>query len=117
MWFDARKALAAVEPDGPVPATSATLATMPVRSSARVADVADVAAPKPVRRETTPEHDTAALLTLLEREGPQTYGAAAVALGIGATRALAAETTLRRVGRIRLGPFGHANLIKVETGP
>lgn len=61
---------------------------------------------------TVAKADAAALLALLEREGPRTYGAAAVALGIGATRALAAETTLRSVGRIRLGPFGRAFIIE-----
>ena len=57
-------------------------------------------------------HDPLALLDLLRREGPQTYGAAAVALGCGATRAWRAETELRRVGRIRLGPLGRAIIIK-----
>ncbi len=52
--------------------------------------------------------EAAALWALLEREGPQTYGAAAVALGIGATRAWRAEAELRRAGRIRLGRLGRA---------
>jgi guanyl-specific ribonuclease Sa len=61
------------------------------------------------------EQDAHALLAQLEREGPQTYGAAAVALGIGATRAVAAETALRRAGRIRLGPLGEAVPLSKET--
>ena len=56
--------------------------------------------------------DLVALLGLLEREGPHTYGAAAVTLGCGATRAWRAEAELRRAGRIRLGPFGQAFIIK-----
>ena len=113
MWFDARKALAEIERDGLPPATSATSATNPDRARwLRVAVVAGVAGPGPVRSETRPDQDAAALLALLEREGPHTYGAAAVALGIGATRAWRAEAELRRAGRIRLGPLGHAFIIK-----
>ena len=112
MWFDARKALAEIERDGPPPATSATPATNPTARLAPVAIVADVAGPRPVHSETQPDQDAAALLALLEREGPHTYGAAAVILGIGATRAWRAEAELRRAGRIRLGPLGRAFIIE-----
>lgn len=108
MWFDARKARAEIERGRPAPATLATSATSLGSAPARVANVADVAAPQLSRSETRPEQDAAALLSLLEREGPQTYGAAAVALGIGATRAWRAEAELRRAGRIRLGRLGRA---------
>lgn len=56
--------------------------------------------------------DPRALFELLAREGPHTYGAAALALGIGATRAWVAEAELRRVGRIRFGPLGRAIIVK-----
>ena len=60
------------------------------------------------------EPDLVALLGLLAREGPHTYGAAAVALGIGATRAWRAEAELRGSG-IRLGPLGRAFIIEQRS--
>ena len=52
--------------------------------------------------------DARALLDLLRREGPQTYGAAASRLGWGATRAWQAEARLRAAGLVRHGEHGRA---------
>ncbi len=112
MWFDAQAALAKIERKPPPPATPATSATNPPAVGARVAVVADVAGPASACENLSGGEDAAALLELLAREGPQTYGAAAVALGIGATQAWRAEAELLRAGLIRLGPLGRAMIIE-----
>ena len=112
MWFDAQQGARGNRAGRPAPCYICYTRYKPHRALAPVAIVADVAGPRPVRSETQPDQDAAALLALLEREGPQTYGAAAVILGIGATRAWRAEAELRRAGRIRLGPLGRAFIIE-----
>ena len=57
-----------------------------------------------------PAADLDALLTLLRDRGPMTYGAAATALGWGATRAWQAEAMLLAAGRIAFDPQGRAAL-------
>ncbi|PJN93657.1 hypothetical protein CNY89_19275 [Amaricoccus sp. HAR-UPW-R2A-40] len=57
-----------------------------------------------------PIADPDALLTLLRERGPMTYGAAATALGWGATRAWQAEAALRAAGRVEHDRFGRAAL-------
>lgn len=112
MWFDVQAALAEVEREPPPPATPATSATNRPAARARVAVVADVAGPASAPDVFREGGDAAALLELLAREGPQTYGAAAVALCFGATRAWRAEAELLRAGLIRLGPLGRAMIIE-----
>jgi hypothetical protein len=69
--------------------------------------------------------DPQTLLGYLCREGPQTNGAAATALGWGATRAWRAEAGLKAAGLVRIGEFGQmvpgasrlsAKTEKVEAG-
>jgi hypothetical protein len=56
-----------------------------------------------------PSHpDLAAYLAFLRSNGPCNYGAAAVALGWGATRAWQAEARLRATGRIAINDCGKA---------
>jgi hypothetical protein len=50
--------------------------------------------------------DPETLLGYLCREGPQTYGAAATALGWGASRTWRAEASLKAAGLVRSGEFG-----------
>lgn len=51
-------------------------------------------------------------LAHLREIGPTTYGAAATALGWGATRAWQAEARLRADGHVRIGKDGRAHLSK-----
>lgn len=52
--------------------------------------------------------DARAYLDCLRHRGPLTYGAAAMALGWGVTRAWQAEAKLRAAGLVSMGPLGHA---------
>lgn len=117
MWFDVKAALAEIDA-API-ATLATTATQPAqvaevaivatpptpKSESRVAEVADVAT-RP-----TPS-DTERYLAQLHQKGPSTYGAAASALGWGATRAGQAEARLCADGQVRIGKDGRADLAK-----
>jgi hypothetical protein len=60
--------------------------------------------------------DTAAYLDFLQRDGPSTYGAAAVALGWGATRAWLAEAQLKAAGLVRNDIHGKTHLV-ADRGP
>ena len=51
-------------------------------------------------------------LAHIRQNGPTTYGAAATALGWGATRAGQAVSRLRTDGEIRIGKDGRAQLAK-----
>lgn len=53
-----------------------------------------------------PGADALALLDFLTHNGPSTYGAAAVALGWGATRAWRAEVALMAAGLAVIDPKG-----------
>lgn len=115
MWFDARKALAEIvggdmPPATLPPATIATVATNPRPALPRVAVVASVACPQPQKPKADPAADAGHLADLLARSGPLTYGAAAVALGWGATRAWQAEAHLRAAGRVTFDALGRAAL-------
>lgn len=59
--------------------------------------------------------DAAVLLALLRERGPLSYGAAASALGWGATRAWRAEAALKAAGRIEHDPCGRA-AVKTRAG-
>ena len=84
----------------PPPATIATTATITQAPRIFVADVAVVAAPRPQKMETTPSaSDPETYLAFLRSNGPCSYGAAAVALGWGATRAWQADARIRADGR------------------
>ena len=115
MWFDARKALAELV-GGDMPpatlthATIATLATNPRPALPRVAVVASVAAPQPQKPRADREADAGQLADLLSRTGPLTYGAAAMALSWGATRAWRAEAHLRATRRVTFDALGRAVL-------
>ncbi len=116
MWFDARKALAELvggdmPPATSTPATTATIATNSRPALPRVAVVASVAAPQPQKSKADREADAGQLAELLSRSGPLTYGAAASALGWGATRAWQAEAFLRAAGRVHFDAMGRATLI------
>ena len=64
----------------------------------------------PRSRKTAPgASDPETLLEFLHREGPHAYGAAATALGWGATRAWQAEARLREGGLVRLRTLGEAH--------
>jgi hypothetical protein len=61
--------------------------------------------------------DAGAYLDFLRLHGPATYGAAASALGWGATRAWQAEAALRAAGLVTVtGPLGQA-MPSVERTP
>ena len=55
--------------------------------------------------------DPETYLAFLHASGPQTYGAAATALGWGATRAWQAEAQLRAAGLVTYGAFGRAQRV------
>ena len=110
MWFDVQAALAEIRagekpaPAAATPATSATIATQAPETRPRVAIVASVATPPAQKPEITPSaSDPETYLAFLHREGPTTYGAAATALGWGATRAWQAEARLRAAGLVAKG--------------
>lgn len=65
-------------------------------------------------RPTGKHPDAAALADLLRVRGPMTYGAAASALGWGATRTWQAEARLRAAGLLRLDSLGRAELVEHE---
>ena len=115
MWFDALAALADLDAGEkqqfapPPPATIATAATNTQVPRTFVADVAVVAAPPLQKLKTTPSaSDPETYLDYLRANGPATYGAAAVALGWGATRAWTADAQLTAAGLVR-----HDNLGKL----
>lgn len=115
MWFEARKALAELvgghlPPAAPTPATTTTIATNPRPAVPRVAVVASVAAPQAQKPNENREVDAGQLADLLARSGPLTYGAAASALGWGATRAWQAEAFLRVSGRVQFDAWGRATI-------
>ena len=71
-------------------------------------------------RDSTPtrhawESDATELLDFLRSHGPHSYGAAASALGWGATRAWQAEARLRAAGMVRHDDLGRA-LLKRPVG-
>lgn len=115
MWFDVRKAVAEVaggEMPAAVsaPATTATTATQRQATPPKVAIVANVAAPRLQNSKEEAEADAGQLADLLAQSGPTTYGAAAAALGWGATRAWRAEAMLRAKGKVRFDVLGRATL-------
>jgi hypothetical protein len=61
------------------------------------------------------DDDAGELLDFLRLHGPATCGAAAAALGWGATRAWRAEAALRAAGLVTIGPLGVA--VPVEAAP
>jgi hypothetical protein len=69
-------------------------------------------APEALRQSWAQHPDAVAYLALLHREGPQTFGSMASALGWGATRAWQAEARLRAAGLVRLGVLGRAELVQ-----
>ena len=107
MWFDAARAMerATAQEASPAPKASAP---------PEIAEIAEIAAPLP--RKSAPlqaagngrEADASALAAHLGAHGPCTYGAAASALGWGATRAWQAEALLRAEGRIVFDGQGRA---------
>lgn len=111
MWFDARKALAEIVGGDTPPATIATTATNLGPAKPRVAGVASVAAPKTLNPVSHREADAVQLAALLFQSGPLTYGAAASALGWGATRAWQAEAHLRAAGRVTFDALGRTVLL------
>ena len=118
MSFDVRAALAEINARAVLQAktspaaTPATSATIAGHYPAGVAEVAGVAAPPLQIQKCTPsaapEGDAATLAQALRLHGPMTQGAAALALGWGATRAWQAEAQLRAAGVVRLDHWGRA---------
>ena len=118
MWFDAKAALAAIEgagarPVAPSPgAIRAIRANPPAADPPRLARIARLARPEPAAPRSAPranpQEDAAALADALRLHGPMTQGAAALALGWGATRAWQAEAQLRAAGMVRLDGWGRA---------
>lgn len=96
--LDAAEERAAImEHDGGVPRAEAEALALGAASPQ------PLAIPSPIASDATPaeaEGDARELMALLEAEGPHTYGAAASALGWGATRAALAKGALKEAGRI-----------------
>lgn len=59
--------------------------------------------------------DPDALLALLHDRGPMSYGAAATALGWGATRAWQAEAALKAAGMVEHDRFGRAAVAAIPS--
>ena len=104
MWFDARAKLAEIT--GQDVATPATLATqaLPAPPMSQLSQVSQAPPPKsepqaPARPDRL-DPDAGAYLDWLRLHGPATYGAAASAMGWGATRAWQAETRLQKLGLV-----------------
>jgi len=113
MWFDVQAALAEIEGADQSGCESAP-APAPLSHVAQVAQVAHVARPQPVILETTPSaSDPETLHDFLRSEGPHTHGAAAKALGWGATRAWQAEARLRAAGLLFYDGLGRAHLVAI----
>lgn len=108
MWFDPQRALAAIEGAERAPSQPREGGS-PAGAAPRVAQVARVARTPPPKLEMIPSAgDAEALLDVLRRDGPLTCGAAAAALGWGATRAWQAEAQLRAAGLVLYGMQGDA---------
>jgi hypothetical protein len=115
MWFDAKAALAAIEGAGARPDPSPPGANRAIRANPPAADppqLARLARPEPAappsKPHAGPQEDADALTAALRFHGPMTQGAAALALGWGATRAWQAEAQLRATGTVRLDGWGRA---------
>jgi hypothetical protein len=110
MWFDVRQAVVEVvggenHPAKPItPANLAKPAKQVAPAPDGLATLASLAAPALQNPATDGDPET--LLSWLRLHGPSTYGAAAVALRWGATRAWQAEARLRASGRVWIDDTG-----------
>ena len=105
--FDAYAVLAEIETrqhSGANPANRAN----PAPSPAPISRISTISRGQPLKP--TPS-DPDRYLTHLREIGPTTYGAAATALGWGATRAWQAEARLRADGQVRIGKDGRAHTV------
>jgi hypothetical protein len=114
MWFDANKALAEIG-GGALPPSVVEI--VKADAPAELAAIAQIARPLPLKPETKNatgrdglHPDAGALHDHLRLNGPCSYGAAAVAMGWGATRAWQAEARLRAAGMVRLDRLGRATV-------
>ena len=122
MWFDAQAALAEINAGKkrqfapPPSATTATTATISPAGNQSVAEVAVVAVPRPQMLEFTPSASGPEIyLNYMRANGPASYGAAAVALGWGATLAWQVEAQLRAAGLLRYDNLGKAMTMLDQT--
>ena len=106
--FDAYAALAEIENRQPPGANPANLAN-PAPSPAPISKISKISRGQ-VQISKTALSDPERYLAHLHDTGPTTYGAAATALGWGATRAGQAESSLRADGEIQIGKDGRAHL-------
>jgi hypothetical protein len=112
MWFDpyaklaeiAGQSLAAVAAQAPQAQAVSQVSQVSQRSDAPARN------PRPPARADGLDPDAGAYLDRLRLHGPMTQGAAARALGWGATRAWRAEATLRAAGAVRFDGCGRAEL-------
>ena len=113
MWFDVSAAVVQLQAVGD---NAPAVIRMTENNAPKIAEIAEVAAPcaqnlKPGHDAQTGgrSQDAGKYLDFLHLHGPSTYGAAAVALGWGATRAWQAEAQLVAAGLVH-----HDNLGKAE---
>ncbi len=117
MWFDVAEALARLTANdgrGNFPNIKG--------EPPRLAELAELAGGQAAIAQTAPlaradglDPDSGAYLDHLRRHGCSTYGAVAVALGWGATRAWQAEAGLIEVGAARYGQHGRTYPVELDT--
>ena len=106
MWFDVSTAMARL-----TEGDSLAFSGMTDSNTSKVAEIAEIASALPLKFNTVLEvrangldPDAGAYHDFVRIHGPSTYGAIAVALGWGATRAWLAEARLTAAGIRRLVP-------------
>ena len=112
MWFDVTAAVMQLQTIG---GNAPTVIRITERNAHKVAEIAEVAGlpaqnPKTfhIARTDGLAADAGEYLDFLHLHGPATYGAGAVALGWGATRAWQAEAQLRAARLVRYDSLGKA---------
>ena len=111
MWFDVTAAVTHLQQGK----NGTLLSVMTESNISKIAEIAEIAGQRPQNLKLTSiartdglDADAGEYLDFLHLYGPATYGAAAVALGWGATRAWQAETQLMAAGLVQYDSLGKA---------
>lgn len=112
--FDAYAVLAEIEDRQPSDANPAN-APNPSASKVQISTISRNSR-RQIQNSKITSNDQERYLALLRDNGPQTYGAVAIMLGWGATRAWQAEARLRAAGMIRINETGKAQRVNHPAG-
>lgn len=114
MWFDPYAFVGKPGSDESPGANHANRANPhpPISTSSTISTGGPAEPADPISTISTISTDPEALLALLRDHGPMTYGAAASALGWGATQAWQAEAELRSESKVRAGRLGRIEIME-----